>query len=92
MAGPPGPLFDHMPPEMIMAGPGKRRASALWNKTCRESERSGKTSVGLEVPANAPSRRVEGLNQGQQASHKLGGKRKGPSREDGPQTEVNVVQ
>ena len=32
-----GPLVDLMPPETIMAGPGKRRASELWIKTCRTS-------------------------------------------------------
>ena len=65
MAGPSGPLFDHMPFGDDHGRAGEAKSFRDLCQTCRESERRHKESVELDVPAKASSRRVWGLNQGQ---------------------------
>lgn len=67
MAGPSGPLFDHM---LVENDHGRAREEILGSPLCkphRESERSYRMT-GL---AKAPSARVERLNQGQRAPKNL---------------------
>src|SRR5436190_21491464 len=53
-----GPLVDLMPPETIMAGPGKRRASELWIKTCRRW--AGRRALRLAHSRGSRSLRARG--------------------------------